>query len=150
MRMWRTEATAIAADTNLTELTALVVASFVSNNPTTAIDLPALITAVHAALLSIDSIRTDSANGRMPAVPVEESITHDYLVCLNDGQKLRSLKRYLERKYSLSPEQYRSQWGLPDDYPMVAPGYSELRASIAKRQPGGPSGRSRSPKRDGS
>jgi predicted transcriptional regulator len=103
---------------------------------------------VHAALLGIHSIRTDSAAGRTPAVPVEASITHDYLVCLNDGQKLRALKRYLKRKYSLSPEQYRSQWGLPDDYPMVAPGYSELRASIAKRQPGAPAGRSRSPRRD--
>ncbi|MGL4968174.1 MAG: MucR family transcriptional regulator, partial [Inquilinus sp.] len=97
-----------------------------------------------------DSIRTGSAAGRTPAVPVEESITHDYLVCLNDGQKLRSLKRYLKRKYALSPEQYRSQWGLPDDYPMVAPAYAELRASIAKRQAGGPSGRSPSLNRDGS
>ena len=133
----------MAVDTNLTELTAVIVASFVSNNPTTAIELPALISTVHAALLRIDPIRTGSTAGRTPAVPVEESITRDYLVCLNDGQKLRSLKRYLKRKYSLSPEQYRSQWGLPDDYPMVAPAYAELRASIAKRQAGGPSGRSR-------
>ncbi|HEY9348329.1 MAG TPA: MucR family transcriptional regulator [Inquilinus sp.] len=140
----------MAADTNLTELTAVIVASFVSNNPTTAIELPLLISTVHAALFSIDSIRTGSAAGRTPAVPVEESITRDYLVCLNDGQKLRSLKRYLKRKYSLSPEQYRSQWALPDNYPMVAPAYAELRASIAKRQASGPSGRAGSPKRDGS
>jgi predicted transcriptional regulator len=140
----------MAADTNLTELTAVIVASFVSNNPTTAIELPLLISTVHAALFSIDSIRTGSAAGRTPAVPVEESITRDYLVCLNDGQKLRSLKRYLKRKYSLSPEQYRSQWALPDDYPMVAPAYAELRAKIAKRQARGPSGRAGSPKRDGS
>ncbi|MGL4968156.1 MAG: MucR family transcriptional regulator, partial [Inquilinus sp.] len=97
-----------------------------------------------------DSIRTGSAAGRTPAVPVEESITHDYLVCLNDGQKLRSLKRYLKRKYALSAEQYRSQWGLPDDYPMVAPAYAELRARIAKRQADGNSGRSPLPKRNGS
>jgi predicted transcriptional regulator len=140
MRVRRTEATVMAVETNLTELTAVIVASFVSNNPTTAIELPALISTVHAALLRIDPIRKGSAAGRTPAVPVEESITRDYLVCLNDGQKLRSLKRYLKRKYSLSPEQYRSQWGLPDDYPMVAPAYAELRASIAKRQAGGPSG----------
>jgi predicted transcriptional regulator len=139
MRVRRTEATTMAVDTNLTELTAVIVASFVSNNPTTAIELPALISSVHAALLRIDPIRTGSTLGQTPAVPVEESITRDYLVCLNDGQKLRSLKRYLKRKYSLSPEQYRSQWGLPDDYPMVAPAYAELRASIAKRQAGGPS-----------
>ena len=140
----------MAVDTNLTELTAVIVASFVSNNPTTAPELPALISTVHTALLRVDSIHTAPAAGRTPAVPVEESITHDYLVCLNDGQKLRSLKRYLKRKYSLSPEQYRSQWGLPDDYPMVAPDYAELRARIAKRQADGPSGRSRPPRRDGS
>jgi len=149
MRVGHTEATAMAVDINLTELTAVIVASFVSNNPTTAPELPALIATVHTALLRIDTTRTGSAVGRTPAVPVEESITRGYLVCLNDGQRLRSLKRYLKRKYSLSPEQYRSQWGLPDDYPMVAPAYAELRARIAKRQADGPSGRSPSPKRDG-
>jgi len=140
----------MAVDTNLTELTAVIVASFVSNNPTTVIDLPALISTVHAALLRIDSIQTGSAAGRTPAVPVEESITRDYLVCLNDGRQLRSLKRYLKRKYALSPEEYRCHWGLPDDYPMVAPAYAELRSGIAKRQAAGPAGRSRPPKRDGS
>ncbi|MGL4967350.1 MAG: MucR family transcriptional regulator [Inquilinus sp.] len=140
----------MAAETNLTELTAVIVASFVSNNPMAAIELPALISTVHATLLRIDALRTGSAAGRTPAVPVEESITRDYMVCINDGQKLRSLKRYINRKYSLSPEEYRSQWGLPDDYPMVAPAYSELRARIAKRQASGPSGRADSPKRDGS
>jgi predicted transcriptional regulator len=148
MRVWRTGATAMAVDTNLTELTAVVVASFVSNNPTTAAELPGVISTVHAALLRIDSIRTSSTAGQTPAVPVEESITRDYLVCLNDGQKLRSLKRYLRRKYALSPEQYRSQWRLPDDYPMVAPAYAELRSKIAKRQAGGCSNRSLSPKRN--
>ena len=140
----------MAVDTNLTELTAVIVASFVSNNPTTAIDLPALISTVHAALLRIDSARTGSAAGRTPAVPVEQSITRDYLVCLNDGRQLRSLKRYLKRKFALSPEEYRRLWGLPDDYPMVAPAYAELRSGIAKRQAAGASGRTRPPKRDGS
>jgi predicted transcriptional regulator len=149
MRVRRPEAMAMAVDTNLTELTAVIVASFVSNNPTTAIDLPALISTVHTALLRIDSVQTASVVGRTPAVPVEESITHDYLVCLNDGRQLRSLKRYLKRRYALSPEQYRSQWGLPDDYPMVAPAYAELRSGIAKRQAAGPSGRSHPPKRNG-
>ena len=140
----------MAVDTNLTELTAVIVASFVSNNPTTASELPTLIPTVHAALLRIDAVRTSPGADQKPAVPVEESITRDYLVCLNDGQKLRSLKRYLKRKHSLSPEQYRSLWGLPDDYPMVAPSYAELRASIAKRRAGGTSGRSRSLKPAGS
>jgi predicted transcriptional regulator len=138
----------MAAGTNLTELTALVVAGFVSNNPLTSAELPALIALTHAALLRIHSIRTGAAGVREPAVPVEESITPDYLICLDDGQKLRALKRYLQRKYSLSPEQYRRKWGLPDDYPMVAPAYSQLRAKIARRRAGRAADQSRSRHRD--
>jgi predicted transcriptional regulator len=137
----------MAVEINITELTALIVACFVSNNSLTVAELPALISSTHTALLNIDSIRPSSGSPDQPAVPVEESITHDYLICLNDGKKLRSLKRHLQRKYSLSPEQYRKKWGLPDDYPMVAPAYSELRAKIAKRRAPGSSGQSRSPKR---
>jgi predicted transcriptional regulator len=122
----------MAVETNLTELTAVIVACFVSNNPISALELPALIASTHAALLGIDSVRFDSEKDLTPAVPIQESIARDYLVCLNDGQKLRMLKRYIQRKYSLSPEQYREKWGLPDDYPMVAPAYSELRSKIAK------------------
>jgi predicted transcriptional regulator len=137
----------MAVETNLTELTAMVVACFVSNNPLAAIDLPALISSTHGALLDIDQSRTRTENdekpatGEKPAVPVAESVAHDYLICLNDGRKLRALKRYLRRKYSLSPEQYRKKWGLPDDYPMVAPAYSELRRKIAKQQTGRSSAR---------
>lgn len=120
------------AQPNLTELTAVIVASFVSNNSLPPTEVAALISSTHAALLRIESCRLSSATPQKPAVPVGESIAHDYLVCLNDGRKLRALKRYLQRKYSLSPEQYRLKWGLPDDYPMVAPAYSELRAKIAK------------------
>lgn len=137
----------MAVETNLTELTAVIVACFVSNNPLTAPELPALIASTHAALHSIDVIRPEDE--QKPAVPIEESITHDYLICLHDGQRLRALKRYIYRKYSLSPEQYREKWGLPDDYPMVAPAYSELRSKIAKGHASGPSGRSRSRKRSG-
>ena len=137
----------MAVETNITELTALIVASFVSNNSLTAVELSALISSTHRALLNIDSIRASSGSRDQPAVPVEESITRDYLICLNDGKKLRALKRHLQRKYSLSPEQYRKKWGLPDDYPMVAPAYSELRAKIAKRRTPGSSGQSRSPRR---
>ena len=143
----------MAVETNLTELTAVIVASYVSNNSLAAIELPALISATHAALLEIEHIRrTESdeqaAAGENPAVPVTESVAHDYLICLNDGRKLRALKRYLRRKYSLSPEQYRKKWGLPDDYPMVAPAYSELRTKIAKQRTGGSSGGSRSHNRE--
>jgi predicted transcriptional regulator len=124
----------MAVETTLTELTTMIVASFVANNPLAAGEVPALIESTHAALLKIDSVRASPESRARPAVPIEESIAHDYLICLNDGQKLRALKRYLQRKYSLSPEQYRKKWGLPDDYPMVAPAYSELRVKIAKQK----------------
>lgn len=133
----------MAVETNLTELTAVIVACFVSNNPVTAIEVPALITSTHAALLGIDTERAET-----PAVPIEQSVAHDYLICLNDGQKLRALKRYIHRKYALSPEQYRQKWGLPDDYPMVAPAYSQLRSRIAQDQAGASFNRS-SPTKDG-
>jgi predicted transcriptional regulator len=132
------------AETNLTELTAVIVACFVSNNRLAPDELPALISAAYAALRAIDAGCAGSESREKPAVPVEQSVAHDYLICLNDGRKLRALKRYLWRKYALSPEQYRKKWGLPDDYPMVAPAYSELRAKIAKQSTGG----SRSLKRE--
>jgi predicted transcriptional regulator len=138
----------MAGETNLTELTAVIVACFVSNNPLTAPELPVLITATHATLRSIEASRVSSKDEQKPAVPIEESVAHDYLICLNDGRKLRALKRYIYRKYALSPEQYREKWGLPDDYPMVAPAYSALRSKIAKDHAGGPSGGSRSRKRN--
>jgi predicted transcriptional regulator len=132
----------MAAETNLTELTAVIVACFVSNNRLAPDELHRLIAATYAALRDIDAGRTGAAGDEKPAVPVEESVAQDYLICLNDGRKLRALKRYIWRKYALSPEQYRRKWGLPDDYPMVAPAYSELRATIAKQS----AGRSRPPK----
>jgi predicted transcriptional regulator len=127
----------MAVETNLTALTAVIVACFVSNNRLAPDELPALISATYAALRDIDAGRAGPESREKPAVPVEESVAHDYLICLNDGRKLRALKRYLWRKYALSPEQYRKKWGLPDDYPMVAPAYSELRAKIAKQSAGG-------------
>ena len=127
----------MTAETNLTELTVVIIGCFVSNNSLAPDELPGLISATYVALRDIDAGRADPDSREKPAVPVEESVTHDYLICLNDGQKLRALKRYLWRKYALSPEQYRKKWGLPDDYPMVAPAYSELRAKIAKQLAGG-------------
>ncbi|SDT45302.1 MucR family transcriptional regulator [Bradyrhizobium canariense] len=119
---------------NLTELTAIIVASFVSNNTLKASEIPALIVSTHNALLHIDAVPQTSSGREKPAVPVWESITDEYLVCLDDGKRLRTLKRYLKRKFSLSPDEYRKKWGLPEDYPMVAPGYAELRSRIAKRK----------------
>ena len=135
----------MVVETNLTELTAVVVACFVSNNRLAPNELPTLISAIHGALRDIDADGAAPEGNEKPAVPVDESVAQDYLICLNDGRKLRALKRYLWRKYALSPEQYRKKWGLPDDYPMVAPAYSELRAKIAKQS----NGRSRSPEREG-
>jgi predicted transcriptional regulator len=137
----------MAVDANLTELTAMIVAAFVSNNSATATELPGLISSTHEALEKIDAPRSGENVPGQPAVPIAESVTHDYLVCLNDGRKLRALKRYIKRKYSQSPEEYRKRWGLPDDYPMVAPAYSELRAKIARRKPTA-AGEPRLPKSD--
>ena len=139
----------MAVEADLTELTALIVASFVSNNSAKATELPGLISSTHEALEKIDAPQSRENVAGQPAVPISEFVTHDYLICLNDGRKLRSLKRYLQRKYSQSPEEYRQRWGLPDDYPMVAPAYSELRAKIAKRNATTSVGKPRPPKPEG-
>jgi predicted transcriptional regulator len=118
---------------DLIELTVSLVASFVSHNTVTAGELPALIKCTHATLVQLTANPASSPSQRVPAIPIDESITRDYIVCLDDGQRLKTLRRHLMRKYSLTPEQYRARWGLPDDYPMVAPSYSELRSSLAIR-----------------
>ena len=118
---------------DLIESTVFLVASFVSHNPVTAAELPGLIRSTYALLTELTASHTGSQSPRPPAVPIDKSITRDYIVCLNDGRRLKTLRRYLKRKYSLTPEQYRERWGLPEDYPMVAPGYSELRSSLAIR-----------------
>jgi predicted transcriptional regulator len=116
---------------DLIELTVRIVAGFVAHNTIAAAELPALIRTTHATL---SELGPDRLRARQPAVPIDESVTRDYIVCLDDGRQLKTLKRYLRRKYSLTPEQYRARWQLPDDYPMVAPGYAELRSSLAKRR----------------
>lgn len=117
-------------DIDLIELTAEVVASFVSCNPLPAADLPAFISSTYAALAAL---RCTPAAGLRAAVPVDESVHDDYLVCLEDGRRLKSLKRYLQRNFAMTPDEYRAKWGLPANYPMVAPAYSALRSAIAKR-----------------
>jgi predicted transcriptional regulator len=140
----------MAAETNLTELTAMIVTAFVSNNSVKATELPGLISSTHEALEKVDAPSSIASVPRRPAVPIAESVTHDYLICLYDGRKFRTLKRHLQRKYSQSPEEYRMTWGLPDDYPMVAPGYSELRAKIAKKKTTESADEPRTPKPNGS
>jgi predicted transcriptional regulator len=105
----------------------------VSNNSVAASDIPALINQVHSALLRVSSGAKDAPTEPLkPAVSVKKSITPDYLVCLEDGKKFKSLKRHLRTQYNVTPEQYREKWGLPADYPMVAPNYAAARSKLAK------------------
>ena len=114
-------------------LTAQIVAAHVSNNSVQHNDLPGLITEVHRALLGLGKPAEPAPVTRPePAVPVKKSITPDYLVCLEDGKKLKMLKRYLRSRYDMSPDDYRRRWGLPPDYPMVAPAYAARRSAFAK------------------
>jgi len=117
----------------LVELTATVVSAYVSHNALSASDLPRLIGQVHAAMLGLGgAVEADVSPELRPAVPVKKSITPDYLICLEDGKKFKSLKRHLRTEYDMSPDEYRAKWGLPSDYPMVAPNYSEARSKLAK------------------
>ena len=122
---------------NLVELTADIVAAYVGNNTVAQADLPKLIANIYQSLVSAThgagEAKPPDAVELKPAVPVRKSITPDYLICLEDGKKFKSLKRHLRTHYDLSPEQYREKWGLPHDYPMVAPTYAEARSSLAKK-----------------
>ena len=116
------------------ELTATIVSAYVSNNSVPASDLPALIDQVHTALTRVLTGRGDvPAEPPKPAVSVKKSITPEYIVCLEDGKKFKSLKRHLRAQYNITPEQYREKWGLAADYPMVAPNYAAARSRLAKQ-----------------
>ena len=115
------------------ELTAEIVCAYVGNNAVPASEIPALIKQVHRALSEASAKAAAPETPKLdPAVPVNRSITPDYLICLEDGKKFKSLKRHLKTHYDLSPEQYREKWGLAPDYPMVAPAYAEARSRLAK------------------
>ncbi|RAN37246.1 MucR family transcriptional regulator [Hyphomonas sp. GM-8P] len=113
-------------------MTTGIVSSFVSNNTVPASDLPGLIRSVHDAILSLSEEDSNNAEALSPAVPISKSITPDFLICLEDGRKLKMLRRYLRSRYSMTPEEYRERWNLPADYPMVAPNYAKLRSKHAK------------------
>ncbi|MCS3448050.1 MULTISPECIES: MucR family transcriptional regulator [Bradyrhizobium] len=116
------------------ELTANIVSAYLSNNPTPASDIPNLISQVHSALLRVSSGRSDTpSEPAKAAVSMKKSITPEYLVCLEDGKRFKSLKRHLRTQYNMTPEQYRDKWGLPADYPMVAPNYAVARSQLAKK-----------------
>jgi predicted transcriptional regulator len=121
-------------DTSYIELAAEIVSAYVSNNSVPASELPALIQDVHGALTKLGgSIQEEPQEPQKPAVSVKKSIAPDYIICLEDGKKFKSLKRHLRTQYNMSPEQYREKWGLPADYPMVAPNYAEARSRLAKQ-----------------
>ena len=117
----------------LIALTADIVSAHVSNNTIAVAELPELIREVHGTLSMLGKPGAEPETRREPAVPVRASIKPDYLVCLEDGKKLKMLKRHLITRYNLTPDQYRRRWSLPPDYPMVAPNYAEQRRSLAKQ-----------------
>jgi predicted transcriptional regulator len=118
----------------LLKLASDIVAAYVSNNPVPIGELPGMIKSVHATLGSLAGGGTgEIATSQKPAVTVKKSITPEFLICLEDGKKLKMLKRYLRSRYGLSPDQYRTKWGLPADYPMVASNYAAQRSEFAKK-----------------
>lgn len=121
-------------NTNFIDQTTNIVSAYVSRNPVPAEQISALINQVHAALMRVSTGQSQgSAEPRKPAVSLKKSITPDYIVCLEDGKKFKSLKRHLRAQYNLTPEQYREKWGLISDYPMVAPNYAAARSRLAKQ-----------------
>ena len=118
---------------SLVSLTADIVAAHVSNNSVAVSDLPILIQNVHGALTGLGSAPAEPEVKQEPAVSVRASVKPDYIVCLEDGKKLKMLKRHLMTHYQMTPEQYRAKWNLPADYPMVAPNYAEQRRTLAKK-----------------
>ncbi len=131
---------------DLVEMTAEIVSAYLGNNSVQIDDVPTLIETVFGALQSVEAGNADdAAPSAEPAVPIKQSVTADFLICLEDGKQFKSLKRHLRTHYNLSPEEYRRKWGLPVDYPMVAPNYAAARSKLAKEmglgQKGGAAGR---------
>ena len=116
---------------DLLTLTAEIIAAYVANNSVDASDLPKLINSVNRALANID--KNQSIDRLTPAVPIKKSVTQEYIICLEDGKKLKMLKRNLKTAHGMTPEQYRARWGLPARYPMVAPNYARQRSGLAKK-----------------
>ncbi|MEP2988694.1 MAG: MucR family transcriptional regulator [Parasphingorhabdus sp.] len=120
-----------ALDETLITLTSDIVAAHVSNNSVAVSDLPLIISSVHGALTDLSGKAAEQAKPE-PAVPIKSSIKPDYVVCLEDGKKLKMLKRHLMTHYKMTPDDYRTKWGLPASYPMVAPNYAKKRAELAR------------------
>ncbi len=121
-------------DSLFIELTADIVSAYVSNNSVPSAEIPALISQVHSALKRVSNGQLAGPTEPLkPAVPIKRSITPEYIVCLEDGQKFKSLRRHLRTRYNMTPDQYREKWALPADYPMVAPNYAAARSQLAKQ-----------------
>ena len=111
-----------------------IVSAYVAANPVQPQDLPALIRTVHGVLLEVSGApRAAADTAQEPAVTIKKSVTPDFIICLEDGKKFKSLKRHLRTRYAMTPDEYRTKWGLPHDYPMVAPNYAKERSNLAKR-----------------
>lgn len=125
----------MSEQTNHTEIlsfTADIVAAHLSNNTVPQTEIPALIERIYKTLTGLGGSGPSLAERPQPAVPIKKSVTPDYIVCLEDGKKLKMLKRHLKTAYDMSPEEYRERWGLPADYPIVAPNYAKQRSRLAK------------------
>ena len=127
------EAATSKAD-EILQLASTIVAAYVSNNPIPASDVPTMIKTIHGTLGGlVGASKRGAGTAQKPAIAVKRSITPDYIICLEDGKKLKMLKRYLRSTYGMTPEAYRAKWGLPADYPMVAPNYAAQRSEFAKK-----------------
>ncbi len=113
-------------------LTTEIVSAYLSNNSTASGEIPGIIEQVFKTLSNVNAEGSLMADRPQPSVPIKKSVNPDYIVCLEDGKKLKMLKRYLKTAYNMTPEQYRERWGLPSDYPMVAPNYAKQRSKLAK------------------
>jgi len=123
-----------SADGMLMEMTTKVVAAYLGNNTIPASQISEVISTVHQALIGLSNAEQEAEpEPQTPAVPIRRSVNPDYIVCLEDGKKLKMLKRHLRTTYGMSPEEYRAKWGLPVDYPMVAPNYAKQRSEFAKK-----------------
>ncbi len=120
------------SDVELLHMASDITAAYVSRNSLPAEELPGVIRTIHATLSSVGRGSGGNHNGLRPAVPVRRSVTSDYIVCLEDGKRLKMLKRHLRSAYDMTPDEYRAKWGLPSDYPMVAPNYARQRSRFAK------------------
>src|SRR5258708_1082205 len=122
-----------AGDASILGLTAQIVSAHVANNNVSAHELPALINDIYRSLPGRNPRTAPAMEKKEPARPVKKAVFPDYIVCPEDGKKLKMLKRHLKTAYNISPEQYRDKWGLPPDYPMVAPNYAKHRSTLAKK-----------------